>query len=302
MGRMTKRIIIGAILIAVVCGVLAAEWKLQQAGRPRWEIAPGKETVLHGAPLTAVLVLLIAVGFMEMARLCKAAGAKVFVLTGLLASILIGTMPFWRQAVDVGVHGEMVLPVLLALTLLAFFTAQLGRFRTEGVIRNVGASMLAVGYVGVCVGVALGLRIRFGLGAFVLFVGVVKATDIGAYFVGSAVGKHKMIPWLSPGKSWEGLAGGLLVAAGCGAALTVGLNALPGDVAQVKLGPWAGAAFGAVCGLFGQLADLCESALKRTAGLKDSAAMLPEFGGVLDIVDSPLLAAPAAYVLLAAAT
>ncbi|MHC4715461.1 MAG: phosphatidate cytidylyltransferase [Planctomycetota bacterium] len=298
---MAKRILIGAILIALLCLVLAADWKLQEARLPRYPLAPGRYAVLDGAPLTALVMLVIAVGYLELARLCRAAGATVFRFTGLVASILIGSLPFWRQAMEVGEHGEAILPVVLGLTLLAFFAAQLGRFGTKGVIGNVGASMLAVCYVGVCAGLALGVRIRFGLGAFVLFLGVVKATDIGAYFVGSAVGRHKMIPWLSPGKSWEGLAGGLAVAAGVGAALTVGLNALPGEAADVRLGPRAGAAFGAVCGLFGQLADLCESALKRTAGLKDSAAMLPEFGGVLDIVDSPLLAAPAAYVLLAVA-
>ncbi|HET6429394.1 MAG TPA: phosphatidate cytidylyltransferase [Phycisphaerae bacterium] len=297
---MAKRILIGAILIALVCLVLAADWKLQEARVPRFRLAPDREVVLDGAPLTVVVILLIAAGYLELARLCAGAGLTVFRLAGLPASILIGSLPFWRQAMDPASAGA-VLPVVLALTLMALFAAQLRRRRTDGAIGNVASSVLAVAYVGVCAGVALDIRIRFGLGAFVLFVAVVKATDIGAYFVGSAAGRHKMIPWLSPGKSWEGLAGGLVTAAAVGAALAAGLNALPGGGAHVELGPAGGAAFGAVTGLFGQVGDLCESALKRAAGAKDSAAMLPEFGGVLDIVDSPLLAAPVAYVLLAAA-
>jgi len=301
MQRITKRILIGAILIALMCLVLAADGWLEEAGVPTVRVGAGREVVLNGAPLTFVVIILVALGYLEFARLCEAAGATVFRLTGAAAAVLIGSLPFWRQAAVGWQHREAILAVLLAGSLLALFVAQLRSRRTDGVIRNVGSSALGVVYLGVCTGVALDVRVSFGLGAFVLFVAVVKATDIGAYFVGSAVGRHKMIPWLSPGKSWEGLAGGVVAAAGVGAALTVGLNALGGRAAHVELGPAAGAAFGAVTGLFGQVADLCESALKRAAGMKDSAARLPEFGGVLDIMDSPLLAAPAAYVLLAAA-
>jgi len=260
MQRITKRILIGAILIALMCLVLAADGWLEEAGVPTVRVGAGREVVLNGAPLTFVVIILVALGYLEFARLCEAAGATVFRLTGAAAAVLIGSLPFWRQAAVGWQHREAILAVLLAGSLLALFVAQLRSRRTDGVIRNVGSSALGVVYLGVCTGVALDVRVSFGLGAFVLFVAVVKATDIGAY-----------------------------------------LNALGGRAAHVELGPAAGAAFGAVTGLFGQVADLCESALKRAAGMKDSAARLPEFGGVLDIMDSPLLAAPAAYVLLAAA-
>jgi len=96
---------------------------------------------------------------------------------------------------------------------------------------------------------------------------------------------------LSPGKSWEGLAGGLALAAGVGA-LGAWLLTRTGT-------PAFGALFGLIVGLAGQFGDLCESLLKRSAGAKDSASLVPTFGGILDIIDSPLLAAPPAVLLLA---
>ena len=125
-----------------------------------------------------------------------------------------------------------------------------------------------------------------------LFLAAVKCTDIGAYFVGSAVGRHKLIVWLSPGKSWEGLIGGLAFAAG--------VSILVAWAWKIDAAVWEAAVFGVAVALAGQFGDLCESLLKRSARVKDSGAALPEFGGVLDLLDSPLLAAPVGYVLLAA--
>jgi phosphatidate cytidylyltransferase len=117
---------------------------------------------------------------------------------------------------------------------------------------------------------------------------VVKFTDIGAYFGGRALGRHKLIPWLSPGKTWEGLAFGLLTAGAIGAACAPWLPHVPW---------WKGFIFGVVIGGIGQLGDLLESLMKRDAEVKDSGQLVPGFGGILDIIDSPLLAAPFAYLL-----
>jgi phosphatidate cytidylyltransferase len=119
---------------------------------------------------------------------------------------------------------------------------------------------------------------------------VVKAADVGAYATGHLIGRHKLIAWLSPGKTIEGFIGGLVVAA---------------IVAALILTPPINPSFtrpqalfvGLVLGGIGQLGDLLESLLKRDAGVKDSGK-LPGFGGLLDLLDSPLLAAPAAYWLL----
>jgi phosphatidate cytidylyltransferase len=121
----------------------------------------------------------------------------------------------------------------------------------------------------------------------------VKFTDIGAYFGGRALGRRKLIPWLSPGKTWEGLFFGLLTAAAVGAVCAVWIDERRG----YSMYWWKGAIFGAVIGGIGQAGDLLESLMKRDAEVKDSGSLIPGFGGVLDVIDSPLLAAPFAYLL-----
>ncbi|RPI58417.1 MAG: CDP-archaeol synthase [Planctomycetaceae bacterium] len=128
-----------------------------------------------------------------------------------------------------------------------------------------------------------------------MFLVAVKCTDIGAYFTGSAIGRHKLIPWLSPGKTWEGLLGGMAAAAGVS---VLAVWAMDIHIAGSALPFWRAVVFGVVVGLIGQFGDLSESLMKRSVNVKDSGAVVPEFGGVLDILDSPLLAAPAGYLML----
>ena len=111
------------------------------------------------------------------------------------------------------------------------------------------------------------------------------AADSGAYFVGRALGKHKMAPEVSPGKTWEGFVGG------CLAAVLVGLGA------GVAMGfsPALSAAIGAVTAAVAPLGDLSKSAIKREIGIKDFGALLPGHGGALDRFDSLLFVAPTVY-------
>jgi len=126
---------------------------------------------------------------------------------------------------------------------------------------------------------------------------VVKFGDTGAYFVGRAWGRHKLAPVLSPGKTWEGALGGL-VASVAGALVAFGpLASALGCLETMSLGRWIGESvvYGVLVGVAGMAGDLAESLLKRDAGVKDSSSWLPGFGGVLDMLDSILLAAPVAY-------
>lgn len=128
---------------------------------------------------------------------------------------------------------------------------------------------------------------RWFLYAFFL---IVKGGDILAYLVGKAFGRHKLIPRISPGKTWEGaagniaggIAGGLIAWAWfpCGLALSHAL------------------ALGVVLSVAGQAGDLVESMFKRDAGVKDSGGFIPGMGGTLDVLDSPLLALPVMYLYL----
>ena len=120
--------------------------------------------------------------------------------------------------------------------------------------------------------------------------------DAGAYCIGSLLGRHKLFPRVSPGKSWEGSIGGALLVIG-GAALVwhlLGVHA-PGQ-ANLSLWQWAG--LGLTVVIFGTWGDLVESLFKRTLGIKDSGNVLPGHGGMMDRFDSTLLAMPAAVVYL----
>ena len=145
-----------------------------------------------------------------------------------------------------------------------------------------------VPYAGLC-GIALiWLRQRpTGLEDTIFLVLVVWATDIGAYLAGRLLGGPKLAPRISPGKTWAGSIGGLLIAAVCGALLAW--------VMQSSL--LTAFAAGAVLSLCAQAGDLLESAIKRKLGVKDSGRTIPGHGGLFDRLDGFLAAAPVAAVL-----
>jgi phosphatidate cytidylyltransferase len=280
------RIVFGAIMIAGLAGVLAVEY---------YEPWPAMADI-QGFPLAAVIVVLCVMALRELKRIASAAGAGLLGVSGTVGTLLVATQPIWHKFIPMNFVLMMTVGdvwCMIGLIVAGVFLEQMIRWRLDAALARVGATVLAVAYLGV--GAAIILAIRGdrgdkGVPALILFLAAVKCADIGAYFTGSAIGRHKLIPWLSPGKSWEGLFGGLAAAAGAGV-LVVWLFGM-----RMPLG-WA-AAFGVIVGAVGQFADLCESLLKRSAKLKDSGNLVPEFGGVLDVIDSPLLAAPAAYVLL----
>jgi phosphatidate cytidylyltransferase len=134
---------------------------------------------------------------------------------------------------------------------------------------------------------------RRGLLAVLLVIFIPKFCDIGAYFTGRLLGRHPMSPELSPRKTWEGLAGGLLTAA----VLALLLNRLidPGTGSPLLGADSRAAAFGLTVGGAAVLGDLAESLIKRDRGHKDASRLVPGFGGILDVIDSVLFAAPVAY-------
>jgi phosphatidate cytidylyltransferase len=132
---------------------------------------------------------------------------------------------------------------------------------------------------------------------------VVKASDVGAYLVGSTCGRHKMFPRISPGKTWEGLAGGFV--AGILASLALfwlwenpASESHTAELGRLTLTFGHALFLGAFLAAIGVIGDLVESLLKRSAGLKDSGCIFPGMGGILDVLDSLLFAAPALYFYL----
>jgi phosphatidate cytidylyltransferase len=141
----------------------------------------------------------------------------------------------------------------------------------------------------------------FGLFFCLWIVLVAKFSDIGALLVGKTIGRTKMAPSISPGKTVEGLLGGLGASAGIGALMPwVVSNYLP-DV--FTFGSWSfdpsqGAIWGLVIGIVSVIGDLIASVLKRLAGMKDSGGSVPGIGGLLDLTDSLILSAPTGYFIL----
>lgn len=125
------------------------------------------------------------------------------------------------------------------------------------------------------------------------FVVVTKFSDLGAYVVGSLLGRHKMIPRISPGKTWEGFGGAIVVSSLASLAMALWLGPrLPG------MSPLHALILGPILGATAVVGDLVESVFKREAGLKDSGHLFPGIGGILDLLDSILFNAPLMYLYL----
>jgi phosphatidate cytidylyltransferase len=189
----------------------------------------------------------------------------------------------------------------MTLVVMAAFCAEIRRYEGPGAIaERLGATVFCVAYVGLLLGFIVQLRTlgdgRFGIAAIVSLVFVVKASDTGAYTAGRLFGRRKLAPRLSPGKTVEGVVGGVALAL---LASWLSLRVLPAwllDGASRGVGSSADwIIFGLLLSAAGVLGDLAESLLKRDAGRKDSSDWLPGLGGVLDMLDSVLMAAPVAY-------
>jgi phosphatidate cytidylyltransferase len=181
---------------------------------------------------------------------------------------------------------------------LLVFLAEIIHYREPGgVVANIAAAIFMVIYVGLMLSFAVQLRLDFGIGALASLIIVVKMCDTGAYFVGRLIGRHKLAPRVSPGKTIEGSIGGLVVAVLASYATFSWLVPITTprylDLPIAAPGGWL--IFGLLVGVAGMIGDLAESLLKREVGKKDSSTWMPGFGGVLDMLDSVLLAAPVAY-------
>ncbi len=188
-----------------------------------------------------------------------------------------------------------LLLLTLALALIVVIIAETFRFQKDfsKLLTGMGVTVFGVVYIAFLGGYLIATRVGFenvpGLSSKLLlfFFAVIFGSDAGAYFAGKAFGKHKLAPAISPGKTVEGLIGGL-VAAGAIAALSTRLF-FPELPVAVAIG------LATVMAAVGVLGDLAESAMKRGSGAKDAANILPGHGGLLDRLDSLLLNAPILY-------
>jgi phosphatidate cytidylyltransferase len=196
-------------------------------------------------------------------------------------------------------RGEHLLPgwsglALAGATVVLFVLYLSRRGPLEEIPRAMAIVVLSWVYCGVLLATLVGLRLRFDVSWVILSFVVTWGNDTFAYFAGHALGRHKLMPRISPGKTWEGFVGGAVGSVIC--ALVTRL-VLPGFERELSV-PVA-LAVGLGGAVLGPLGDLAESMVKRAAGVKDSSHIIPGHGGLLDRIDALLFVAPWVYVCAA---
>lgn len=273
--------------------------------------------LVGGAALAALLAVTSALGAWELFRIARAGGLDPMDHLGVA---LAGILPLVVHARYLQIYSpdhsigmlSFASIVLLVVLAVAIWT----RGPTGKPLSSVAITLFGVAYTGGMLSYGYAIRYHpYALGSasftvkdwqlstigggFLLLLPLLLTwgSDIGAYAVGRMIGRHKLIPSVSPGKTIEGAAGGLLVSV-LVAWLYTETVLHPMDHLAFKGAPWGVIAFGALASLAAQVGDLAESLLKREAGVKDSSHLIPGHGGILDRFDSLLFVLPVSYVLL----
>lgn len=276
MREFPKRVLVAVVLIPIVLGCVWA----------------------GGPALVTMLALAAGLAAWEFYRLALARGVHALSAPGIVLSALIPVMVharylgFWVPPVSLV---AMLVPLLLTIALFA-------RGASGSPMAAVGATLTGVVYTGGMLSFGYALRYheftvgaRAGTALVMLPVVVTWLSDSGAYFFGRRFGRARLMPTVSPGKTWAGAYGAVLTSV-----LTTWAYAalvLP-SWAHLTMGVTGILVVGVALSLAAQVGDLAESMFKREAGVKDSSSLIPGHGGVLDRVDSLLFTLPVGYVLL----
>ncbi len=282
------RILISAILIPSLIGIFVLDAQL------------GKQAYL----LYVFCLLLSLRGCWEMTRLFQGRPYQPdFRLTS-FCSFLILTAGWWthlEQFPQPNLSAEGLIGITYGLSVLFLFFVGAVRYQEPGKsMETLGSELMTVSYIGVLLAMTVQLRWIASAEAGYLVLGSlvisVKCGDIGAYTLGRLFGKKKMVPKLSPGKTWMGF-WGALIGASAGACLWLHYAPEQFNSDWKPCSTTLAIIYGLILGLIGLIGDLCESLIKRDLGQKDSAALMPGFGGLLDLLDSVLYAGPVAWLL-----
>ena len=249
-------------------------------------------TALGGIPFLILVALLVARGQWELMRFFEpnVGHGPLRYASGAVGLALVVDASWWGGAHWVSV---LLMGVALLLTLQVFLRVE------RPSVAIAGGAALSWLYVAIPLSHLLWLRgdagplvdAELGVWSVLALWIVVWLFDTAAYLVGTAWGRHRLLPSVSPAKSWEGTIAALAISAMVGAAL----GGLVGDLGW---GVGRGAIIGSLLGTGALIGDLIESRLKRSAGLKDAGTLLLGHGGVLDRFDSTLVCAPLLYYLL----
>jgi phosphatidate cytidylyltransferase len=286
-----NRLTYGPMMLAGLFGLLWFDYFAQQwTARHGWNNGLG----IGGIGLLVLLLTILPLATYELAQLFAAEKVRPYRSVSSTGSALLIFHAFFTQFAEFKNYSTSTLAFIIVFVMLLAALIRALDKQTQEAIHHMAGTVLATLYLGGMAWFLMALRVKHAphfVGqtmTLVMILLVVKFTDIGAYFGGRALGRHKLIPWLSPGKTWEGLFCGMFVAGLVGAGCAAWIH---------NLLFWKGFIFGVIIGGIGQLGDLLESLMKRDAEVKDSGKLIPGFGGVLDVIDSPLLAAPFAYLV-----
>lgn len=237
------------------------------------------------APLfIALAVTAMLLGLYEFWMLARRREVKPDVVVGFAAAAAILTVFYFNEP-------PLLLLILPAFTIIALAAEMLRGAPFEKMMAQAGATVLGVMYVvllgGHLIAVRTGFTQELSADLLAFFFLIIMCSDTGAYYTGRAFGRHKLAPGVSPGKTWEGAIGGM--------AASILIAAVAHYWFFPELPLKVGLPLAALMNVLGVVGDLTESALKRGAGAKDAAQILPGHGGFLDRLDSLLFNAPVIY-------
>lgn len=286
MTRLTKRIVSGLGL--AVAFLLVANW------------APSLS-------ICALLCAIATIALLEFYQLLDAMVIPNFRIMGVVASILLiaGT---WLSLTlkTTTLAGEHEL-IILFVTIIAILIRQFPQKNNDQPLATMACTLFGILYVPFLFNYFTKLAFTWECpswinpigptGRWLVFylIAVVKSTDIGAFVIGSRLGRHKLIPRISPSKTWEGFIGGVAI----GLLVSLGMYfLLDGRFGVITMRLYDAILLGILLPVLGTVGDLTESMLKRAANSKDAGHLLPGMGGALDVLDSLLFGAPALYMYI----
>lgn len=239
----------------------------------------------------ALIAIAVVLALAEFYSLASKIGAKPQALAGYAAALVVVASFVYDEP-------RLAIAAFSALVIGSLAAAVFKPDEIKQSLLSVSASVFGVIYVALLAGCLAGVRMipdtfagmsgtHFSSKLITTFFAIVMMTDTGAYYTGRTIGRHKLAPRISPGKTIEGSVGGFVAAIGAGLLCRlIFFHELP--IAHALL-------LGAAIGALGQIGDLAESMLKRSANVKDSGKLLPGHGGILDRIDSILFCAPLLY-------
>ncbi len=293
---LSARLLSAAVILAALLTLMWLDYRLLVFSTPGAWLFP-LLLVISVLGTEEVLSLLRAQNHRPRGAIVYAGSLLILVVVGwpILVGIFTAVKP---SLADVG-SLTYVAPALAILTAVVFL-GEMARYDKPGMaILNVALAIFTIVYIGLSLSFWVMLRLHHGngVGMVALFsmLLVVKMADVGAFACGKCFGRNKLTPVLSPGKTWEGAIGGVIVA--CITSWAFFRFAAPAMAGTTAIKPALAAVlvYGAALAVAGMIGDLAESLLKRDMQRKDSSTWLPGLGGVLDIIDAPLIAGPVAW-------